>query len=74
MKRLARYAGLVVALVALTLAFGLPVSAAPNPDNASHVAQCASMQGGQHVAEHAKMHNGISDCAQMRGPGDMTAY
>ncbi len=51
------------------LAGASPVMAAPN-ENASHLAFCAVTMGGQHVAECAQnMALGVSECAQMKGPG-----
>ncbi len=53
----------------LALATAAPVMAAPNK-NASHVSFCAVTKGGQHVAECAQlMALGVSQCAQMQGPG-----
>jgi hypothetical protein len=59
----------VIALVALfVLAVPNVAFAAPN-ENASHVANCAIMMGGQHIAECAQtMDKGVSECAQMKGP------
>ena len=76
MKRVKYLVGLAVVMSVLALVFALPVSAAPPetvPDeNASHIAQCSAMIGGQHVAEHARMmEKGVSGCAQMGGPDEM---
>ena len=56
----------VAGLIALATAvfWVVPVSAAPN-ENASHVAQCATQMGGQHVAGCAQtMDMGVSTCAK----------
>ncbi|OGO17019.1 MAG: hypothetical protein A2Z02_04765 [Chloroflexi bacterium RBG_16_48_7] len=59
--------GLLVTLLALATA--TPVMAAPN-ENASHLAYCAVTMGGEHVAECAQnMALGVSECAQLKGPG-----
>ena len=66
-----RIIALVALLMALIIASATPVIAAPN-ENASHVAQCATQMGGQHVADCAQtMDRGVSECAQMTGTCDM---
>jgi hypothetical protein len=59
----------VVLIIGLT-AFASPLLAvSPVIDsNASHVANCATEMGGQHVASCAQaMEKGVSECAQMKG-------
>jgi hypothetical protein len=66
---------LAIPIVAVILALGIsvPALAAPNA-NASHVADCATMMGGQQVAACARMmDHGVSACAKMDGTCDMTA-
>ncbi|MBM3705102.1 MAG: hypothetical protein FJW66_01115 [Actinobacteria bacterium] len=56
---------IVVLIVGLT-AFASPLFAVVGP-NASHVANCATAMGGQHVAFCAQtMEKGVSECAQMK--------
>ncbi len=59
----------VIVLVVLFIMVGPTTAMAAPNENASHVANCATMMGGQHVADCAQMmEQGVSRCARMTDP------
>ena len=71
MKKIKIVIFLAVLIIGIST-FASPLLAATVPNvKASHVANCATTMGGQHVAECAKsMDKGVSECAKMKTPCD----
>ncbi len=64
-----RIVGILVIVLILTVVLSISAFAKTPDTNASHIAQCATQMGGQHVANCAQiMDQGVSSCAQMNGP------